>query len=136
MVKILAKRVIVKLENFVVNNKLPPISISDQNGRFCCFETHSHGSTKETELTYVFQAEKDFIQGIGLQLVKGLEEQIEIRGYRKYDGHSRSECSSLPVLSLQSLQGNWLAAVVPVLASAGILCCYCGQRQMESTIQL
>lgn len=81
-----------------MNSKLQPISRSGSTGRFCYFETHSRGSAKETELTYICQAEKDFIQGIGLQLIKGLEEQIQVRdyrkyNYRKYDGQSRSMCS-------------------------------------------
>lgn len=45
--------------------------------------TLSHGSVKETELIYVFQTEKDLIEGIGLQLLKGLEEQIWMRDCRK-----------------------------------------------------
>lgn len=81
-----------------------------------------------------------FHKGIGLQLVKGLEEQIQIRDCRKYDGHSQSVCSSVPVLSVQSLQGSWLAAAVtagPVSQhSAGIRCWYCGQRQTDSTTLL
>lgn len=111
-----------ELENYVVNSKLQPISRSGQKRRFCCFETPSHGSAKEMELTYTFQAEKDFIQGIGLQLVKGLEEQIQIRGYRKDDGHSPSVCSSAPLLCIQSPQGSWLAAAVTAGACVLALC--------------
>lgn len=35
------------------------------------------------ESIYVFQAEKDLIQGIELQLLKGLEEEIQIRDCRR-----------------------------------------------------
>lgn len=41
------------------------------------------GLVKGMESIYVFQAEKDLIQGIELQLLKGLEEQIQIRDCRR-----------------------------------------------------
>lgn len=88
---------------------------------------------------YVFQAEKDLIQGIGLQLLSGLEEKIQIRDCRKYDGYCLSVCSCVPVLAHSVTTGHHdpvllsQAGVCVVVLCMNLLLLLL-QRQMDSTI--